>query len=119
MKRVLAVVSAAAMLVLPGRLLAHEGHKVMGTVTAVDASRIEVEDKDGKKVSIALTTDTKYMKLGATAGTRAKAVAADVMVRQRVVVAVAEEGDKMTAKEVMLGAAEKSHPHDKPHEHQH
>ena len=84
-----------------------------------DASRIEVNDKDGKKVSIALTADTKYLKPGATAGTQAKAAVADVKVGQRVVVSVKEEGEKMTATEVMLGAAESAQPHDKPHEHQH
>ena len=47
---------------MPGFLLAHEGHKVMGTVTAVDANRVEVKDKDGKTVSIALTTATKFMR---------------------------------------------------------
>lgn len=110
----------AVALVIPGRLLAHEGHKVMGTVTAVDASHVEVKDKEGKIVSIALTTETKYRKPGAKATAPAQsAVAADVKVGQRVVVSVKEDGEKMTATDVMLGAAESARPHDKPHEHQH
>lgn len=121
MKRSLFVgLSLAAALVIPGRLPAHEGHKVMGTVTAVDASQLEVKDKAGKTVSIVLTAETKYRKPGATAAAPAQAAAAaDVKVGQRVVVSVKEEGEKMTATEVMLGAAESAHPHDKPHEHQH
>lgn len=103
---------------MPGLLLAHEGHKVMGTVTAVDASHLEVKDKAGKTVSIALTAETKYRKPGATATAPAQAAAAaDVKVGQRVVVSVKEEGEKMTATEVMLGAAEKPHPHSEPQQH--
>ena len=103
---------------MPGLLLAHEGHKVMGTVTAVDANQVEVKDKDGKMVSIALTPTTKYLKSGATTGAKPQAASlADVKVGLRVVVAVSEEGEKMTAKEVMLGAVEKADPHSKPHQH--
>ena len=117
-RNTLAVLSLSAALAFPGTLLAHEGHKVMGTVTAVDASHLEVKDKAGKTVSIALTAETKYRKPGATAGAPAQAAAAaDVKVGQRVVVSVTEEGEKMTATEVMLGAAEKAHEHDAPHQH--
>ena len=117
-RNTLAVLSLAAALTLPGRLLAHEGHKVMGTVTAVDVSHLEVKDKAGKIVSIAMTAETKYRKPGATAGALAQAAAAaDVKVGQRVVVSVTEEGEKMTATEVMLGPAEKAHEHDAPHQH--
>ena len=52
---------------MPVFLLAHEGHKVMGTVTAVDANKLELKDKDGKTVSIALTAATKYLRPGAGA----------------------------------------------------
>jgi len=121
MKRSMFVgLSLGAALAIPGWLLAHEGHKVMGSVTAVDASHLEVKDKAGKTVSIALTADTKYRKQGATATAPSQAAAAaDVKVGQRVVVSVKEEGEKMTATEVTLGAAESARPHDKPHEHQH
>lgn len=103
---------------MPGFLLAHEGHKVMGTVTAIDANQMEVKDKDGKTVSIALTPTTKYLRPAANSGARPQpASLADVKVGQRVVVAVTEEGEKMTAKEVTLGAAEKPHPQSEPHQH--
>ena len=95
---VLSLVSAAA---FPGWLSAHEGHahKVMGTVAAFDATHMEIQATDGKKVSVLLTADTKYLK-GKT-----PAVAADVKIGQRVVVSVVEEGGKKTAKEVLLGTA--------------
>jgi hypothetical protein len=105
---------AAALLIavmMPAFLPAHEGHKVMGTVTVVDADHLEVKDKEGKKVSITLTSATTYLRPGVSAGAKPQAASqADVKVGQRVVVAVAEEGEKMTAKEVVLGAVEKAHP---------
>jgi hypothetical protein len=105
----------AAALAIPGRLLAHEGHKVVGTVTVVDASHLEVKDKDGTTVSITLTAETKYRKPGATAKAPAQAAAAaDVKVGQRVAVSVTNEGQKMTASEVLLGVVESE-----PHEHKH
>jgi len=103
---------------MPVFLLAHEGHKVMGTVAAVDANQVEVKGKDGKTVSIALAPTTKYLRPAATPGAKPQAASlADVKVGQRVVVAVSEEGEKMTAKELTLGAAEKPHPHSAPHQH--
>ncbi len=100
---VLLLMSTAA---LPGWLSAHEGHphKVMGTVAAIDATHIEVDATDGKKVSILVTSETKYRKGTATAG------AADVKVGQRVVVTFAEGGGKKTAKEVLLGTGGQSPP---------
>ena len=49
MKRAAAVLSLAALLGAPGPLAAHEGHvhKVMGTVVAIEASRIEVDTEVG------------------------------------------------------------------------
>jgi len=111
MKRVLAVLSATAMLALPGRLLAHEGHvhKVMGTVAVVDATHIEVDTKEGKKESYPLTKDTKYLK------GKAAAMAADVKVGARVVLSVVEkEGEKSVA-ELLMSEGDKADQH----EHQH
>jgi hypothetical protein len=111
--------SLVAAFLSPGRLSAHEGPKVMGTVAVIDASHLEVKDKAGNTVSIALTAETKYRKTGATATAPARAAtAADVKVGQRVAVRVTHEGDKMTAMEVMLGVMESRHPQDKPQEHQ-
>jgi hypothetical protein len=103
---------------IPGSLLAHEGHKVMGTVTAVDVNRLEVRAKDGKTVSIALTPETKYVKSGTAGGSKAHAASsADLKVGLRVIVAVTEEGETMTATEVTLGGPGKPHTHDEPHQH--
>ena len=92
------VLSLLFVLLVPGRLLAHEGHehKVMGTVTVVEKAHLDVETKDGKKVSVLLNKKTKYLK-GETPATLA-----DVEVGDRVVLTVVEEGDQMTAREVLL-----------------
>ena len=119
MKRVRAVVSAGALwcavavLALPGRLPAHEGHahKVMGTVAAVDATHIEVDTKDGKKESHPLTKDTKYLK------GKAAAMATDVKVGARVVLSVVEKDGRMSVTEVLMAEGGKADPH--PHQHQH
>ena len=59
--RFLVVLAALVVLAVPGALLAH-GKMVMGTVTAVDASSIEVKTTDGKTAKFKLTDKTKYMK---------------------------------------------------------
>lgn len=98
MKRVFAVLSAAAIVALPGRILAHEGHvhKVMGTVAVVDATHIEIDTRDGKKESHPLTKETKYLK------GKAPATAADVKVGTRVVLSVVEKDGKKSVTEVLL-----------------
>lgn len=88
-----------------GLAVAHEGHehKAMGTVAAVDAKHVEVADKDGKKVSIQLTPETKYEH-----GTMA-AEASHVAVGQRVVVLYVENAkDKsLVATKVMIAMPDK------------
>lgn len=59
--RCLVVLAALVVLAVPGALLAH-GKRAMGTVTAVDASSIEVKTTDGKTAKVSLTHKTKYMK---------------------------------------------------------
>jgi len=100
------VFSLIATVAFPGWLSAHEGHahKMMGTVAAIDATHIEVDATDGKKVSILVTSETKYLKEKTAGG------AADVKVGQRVVVTFAAEGGKKTAKEVLLGTGGQSPP---------
>ncbi len=98
-------------LAFPVRLVAHEGHehKVMGTVTAVEKAHLEVETKDGKKVSILLNKKTKYLK------GKSPATAADIKVGDRIVLTVVEKDDKPTATEVRLAegeASEEEHDHD-------
>ena len=82
------------------RVRAHEGHehKVMGTVTMAKADRIMLKDKDGKDVTMKVTT-----------GTKVKAKPAlkveDIKAGTRVVVTAVEEKDKsMTAKSIQVGA---------------
>jgi hypothetical protein len=117
-RRIIVVgLSLAAALLFSGRLQAHEGHKVMGTVTAVDASHVELKDQAGKTVSIALTSETKYRKHAAAGTASADAAAADLKVGQRVAVSVSHEGEKMTATEVVLGTAQNPPAKEKPHEH--
>jgi hypothetical protein len=94
---------------MTGQALAHEGHehKVMGKVVAIDEKRIEVEATDGKKVTGALSTDTKYLR------DKTPAARADVKVGERVVIVVVEDKDKVqNVKQVLLGAASSSaHKH--------
>lgn len=102
--RITAVLMAASM--AAGIARAHEGHdhKVMGKVAAVSAQQIEVETADGKKVSAALTSETKYTR-DKTAVTQA-----DVKVGERVVIVVVEEKGVQRAKQVLLGAAREEKP---------
>lgn len=113
-KGVVAVLLAGAV-VAPGYVRAHAGHehRAMGKVALFDATHIEVEGQDGKKTSLQLTPETKYMN-GKTAVT-----VADVKVGQRVVVVYVEDekAKVLTAKQVLLGVLEKSAAPGKPHEH--
>ena len=99
MRKVLGSLFLAAAVLLPGVLLAHEGHHhvhVMGTVTAVDATHVEIQTKDGKSTSVPLSSATKYYKgsKGKTAG-----AASDLKVGSRVMIDLAKDG---TANKVLL-----------------
>ena len=102
MKNVILSATLALSFGCAGLAAAHEGHahKVMGKVTAVDDKRIEVEGKDGKKVSGLLGPKTMFM------NGKAMAVLADVKVGQRVVVTMVEQNEKMNVTEVLLGVKE-------------
>ncbi len=87
-------------LTIPAVVHAHEGHthKVMGTVSTVTDTQVEVKTTDGKTVAIALDAKTVYRQ------GKAKVDAKALKVGERVVVEA--EGDKtMTAKTVQLAAA--------------
>lgn len=101
MKQAIAVVWMIAMLALAGRALAHEGHehKMMGTVTAVDATHLDMESKDGGKLSVLLNKETKCFKGDAPAAV------SDIKVGDRVVVSAVEQGKEMLAREVRMAAA--------------
>ena len=89
------------MLALAGQVPAHEGHvhKMMGTVTAVDATHLDMDSKNGGKVSILLNKDTKCL-MG-----DAPAAVSDIKVGERVVVSAVQEGKNMVAREVRMAAS--------------
>ena len=114
MRRSGVVASCLAVLWIAGPLLAHEGHahKLMGTVRVADAKHIEVDTTDGKKVSIALTAETKYLKPASPpGGADTPAAASELKIGQRVVVSVVEESGQQTAKQILLGVAASASPH--------
>jgi hypothetical protein len=96
-KRTLAL-ALSAVLALAGPLLAHgDFTHVLGTVTVVEAGRLEVKTKAGKLVSVKLTDATRYTKSGAAAAQK------DIEVGQRVAVEARPKGDDLEAAEVKLG----------------
>jgi hypothetical protein len=80
-------------------LFAHGDEKhIMGTVTKVSDSSVTVKDTHGKSVEVAITSTTKFMK-------DSKAVTAkDVQVGDRVVVHAKQNGNKLEATMVKVGA---------------
>jgi uncharacterized protein DUF5666 len=104
MKRSIAL-ALALCLALVGPLLAHGGYThVMGTVTAMDASHVEVKTRAGKVVSVKLRDATKYTKSGKAAA------ASDMQVGQRVAVEAKHSGADLEAEEVKLGVMPKPAP---------
>jgi hypothetical protein len=88
-----------AALVVPGVARAHEGHahKVMGTVSAVTATQMQLKTPEGKIVTATLNPKTTF------ARGKQKVDAAAVKVGERVVVEVASEKD-MIASSVTMAA---------------
>ena len=87
-----------AVMSLSGPLLAHGGYThVIGTVTAMDATHVEVKTKAGKTVSVKLSETTKFTKDGAAAAAK------DMLVGQRVSVEAKGHADALEASEVKLG----------------
>lgn len=79
-----------AVLASAGTVLAHPGHahKILGTVTAVTESSVDVLDRSNEKTTFAITKDTK-IRVGKTAGT-----IKDVKTGLRIVVEAEEEEDE-------------------------
>ena len=71
-------------------VLAHPGHahKILGTVTAVTASSVDVLDRNNEKTTFAITKETK-IRVGTTAGT-----IKDVRTGLRIVVEAEEEDNE-------------------------
>ena len=105
MKHLAAALSMLAGLSLLPGLAAHEGHphRVMGVVKAVDAAHIEIETKEGTKISAIVNEETKYRR------GKAPATAADVKAGNRVVLTFVEKEDKKIVQEVLLAPAEGEH----------
>jgi Cu/Ag efflux protein CusF len=99
----LALTLALAVAAAPAAL-AHGGHDhVMGTVKAVDlkARTVEVETKDGKRVSVQIDDKTKYLRGDAAAQE------SDLATGLRVVIDATTVDGKQLAKEIKLGPAPK------------
>jgi hypothetical protein len=106
MRKVLGFLLLAGAVLVPCNLLAHEGHHhVMGTVTAVDATHVEVKTKDGKSSSVPLSAQTKYYKdsKGKVAG-----AASDLKVGSRVVIDLGKDG---SANEIRMHTAKEMSGH--------
>ena len=98
-------VALALCLAVAVPLFAHGGYThVMGTVTAMDATHVEVKTKAGKTVSVKLTEGTKFTKDGTAAAAK------DMQVGQRVAVEAKGHGDALEASEVKLGVVDKPAP---------
>ena len=90
MTRRLMLAVFATVAVLPLQALAHPGHahKILGTVTTVTATSVEVLDRGNEKTTFAITKDTK-IRVGKGAGT-----IKDVRTGLRIVVEAEEEEDE-------------------------
>jgi hypothetical protein len=101
MRKAFVATAVAALVAASGLGFAHEGHehKIMGKVVTIDEKKIEVESTDGKKISGALSAETKYLR------DKAQAARAEVKVGERVVIVVVEDKNGVqNVKQVLLGA---------------
>jgi Domain of unknown function (DUF5666) len=78
---------------------------VMGTVSKVDGTNIIVKAQDGSLETVMVTSETKYIKAGASAKLD------DVKVGDRVVIHAKKMGDMLHATEVKIGEASKLAAH--------
>lgn len=103
MRNALARLAVLALVLSPLAATAHEGHDhITGTVTKVQADRIEVKAMGGASHDVALTKATTYLK-GKTAATKA-----DVKPGVRVVVDATETKGGLQAKEVRMTIEDKT-----------
>jgi len=100
MKITIAVL-ALCLFTMPVISAAHPGHehKILGTISAVDGSKITVKSPDGKEQVIELSSATKVL------NGKMKADARDLKVGMRVVVNAGEGGTPLKAKEVTYSTA--------------
>lgn len=90
----------AVALVLPAAAWAHEGHahKILGTISAIQANRVELKTPEGKTVSVVVNAKTTY------ARGKQKVDVTALKVGERIVAEVASEKD-MIATAVTMAAA--------------
>ena len=81
---VVAAFAVVAALAIPGYTLAHEGHKVMGTVIRLHENHLEVKATEGKTWTISLNEKGKILR-GKT-----KAKVDDIKPGERLVVTAVE-----------------------------
>ena len=97
MKRIMGMIALVFLSVT--MLFAHGDEKhVMGTVTKVTDSAITVKDTNGKSIDVALTPTTKFLKNGKTMAVKY------IQVGDRVVVHAKQNGNRLEATTVKLGA---------------
>lgn len=92
------VLAAFALLLTSGVSLAHENHKILGTVTMVAADHVMVKGRAGKVHTVKLAKTTKV------ARNKKRMKVADITVGTRVVATVVNDKD-FTAKTIEIGAA--------------
>lgn len=83
-----------------GPVLAHDGHahKIMGTVTAVDAKHLEVKTPSGENLSIQINDKTLVTRVKRKIGLD------QVKTGLRVVVDIGNGADPLMAREIQVGA---------------
>jgi hypothetical protein len=95
------VVLALCLLALPAVTAAHPGHdhKIMGTISAIDGSKVTIKATDGKEQVVELSSATKVVH------GKVKSDARELKVGMRVVVNVGDGSVPLKAKEVQYSAA--------------
>jgi hypothetical protein len=87
-------------LLMPMPVRAHDGHvhRIMGTVTARDAKRLEVKTPSGEVLSIEITEKTTALR------NKKRVDLKEVQVGGRVVVDIGDGEDPLIAREIQVGA---------------
>jgi hypothetical protein len=95
------VLALAAAVLAPSVSLAHPGHdhKLMGTISAIDKTKVTVKTTEGKEMTFEITPLTTF-KSG-----KNKGAAADLKAGMRVVVNIGNGVEPLKAKEVQYSAA--------------